>query len=225
MINIWNMYIIIYWNNWIDSISSVILDAITPYVPQLPPMSQIKFGAKKKDRAQEMVSRKVATVTQFGIAAAATDTKDDEEDGNGDDQQTSTTQTEAFHVSVLNLVESLCNTQEDVYELKDNNDEKTIDDSKQSSQKNYNVESTTKQKTSNAIQLFAGKRSLTALLRLLWYATPRTRVVAIRILRHILSSNVAPSIDVIDECVINALKDENPTKNYQKRKSNIVVCE
>jgi len=37
----------------------------------------------------------------------------------------------------------------------------------------------------------------------------------VRILRHILS-NVAPSIDVIDECVINALKDENPTKIIKK---------
>ncbi|ETO32281.1 vcbs repeat containing protein, partial [Reticulomyxa filosa] len=231
----------------LDKISQVAPAEPGPWMPQLPPTHELKFGgAKAKEKEDSLISRKVATVSRFGIASGvgvglAEDGVDDEEPqtdilgggggigigvgvgigigtgagagigtgigiGISSTEQGATTE-ESFHVRVLNLVEELCETHWNVSTQDD------VDDNDNDNEKKSKGESSTSLEllgtTYSALDLFSQKRSLSALLRLLWNGSPRTRVVTLRILRHVLSSRAAPSWQFLDECDNCKRKDIN----------------
>ncbi|ETO26164.1 ubiquitin protein ligase [Reticulomyxa filosa] len=183
----------------LDKISQINPGQPGSWVPQLPPEYEIKF-AKKKEKEDVLMSRKVATVSTYGIATAAAtglteEAEDEEEDtdvlGNSNNvvEQTTTSE-ESFHVRVLNLVEELCETQSNITGKQEEEEEKK-EDSKSLEKQSGGY---------TALDLFSKKRGLSALLRLLWNGSPRTRVVTLRILRHVLASHNAPQWKLLDEC-------------------------
>ena len=121
------------------------------------------------------MQRKVATVNQFGFTAAATSNANNNTDGimnddsnNENNNENDTFGDEAFHVRVLNLIADLTTSSQtgNGNGNGNGNDDDTVTTESKENKAMANVLNVVSD-NKDAIYLFAEKRSLTALLRLL----------------------------------------------------------
>ena len=168
---------------YLDSVYNILLDQIDlisnqkqkiieSFRSHLPPSARIILDAQIK------MEKKSATES-VSQKVSSTNTfgiqmASEQENDDDEDIAVETDKQEAFNVRVLNLIESLC-------------DETSA--------------ATVTNKKLDAVYLFSQEKTIKALLNILWKRSPRSRVVTIRILKHILISNYSPSPNDLDKYI------------------------